>query len=163
MAGEMPFTGIEGTLYVNEVDQDADELVTEDWVRYAFVTGFNLDHNMNSTDIYDKYTKVGSKRGRDEISGSLGQGFALYDSNLMKLFVDHTPFAIKVEMQDDGEGDVVATFYATRVNFKDISLDFGDMNEGGNQVTFTGNYSAATYKWVDAPIEEEEEDEQPTP
>lgn len=149
MANTLPFYGIEGTMYIN-LNQDADETVTDGWERKAFVSGLTLDHNKNQTDVYDKYDKVGSKKGRNEIKGSVKQGFVLYATNLMKLFKDNTSFAIKIEMQNDGAGPIVSTFYMSRCDFSDISFDFGDLNEGGNQVTFSGNFSLKDYKWVDA-------------
>jgi ribosomal protein S17E len=145
----IPFQGIEGTVFIN-LNQDADETVTDGWVRKAYVSGLTMDHNKNQTDVYDKYDKVGSKKGRNEIKGSIKQGFCTYASNLQKMFIDNTSFAIKVEMQINGEGPVVSTFYLSRCDFSDVSFDFGDTNNGGSELTFSGNFSVRAYHWVDA-------------
>jgi ribosomal protein S17E len=145
---EIPFQGIEAYIYVN-LNKDADETVTDGWVLKAFVSGLTLDHNKNQTDVFNKFEKIGSKKGRNEIKGSIKQGFCTYASNLMKLFKDNTSFAIKAEMLINGEGSVVSTFYMKRCDFSDISFDFGDTNNGGSELTFSGNFSVADYHWTD--------------
>ncbi|MDP4224814.1 MAG: hypothetical protein Q8910_00390 [Bacteroidota bacterium] len=147
--GDMPFNSIEGTMYIN-LNQDADETVTDGWVRKAFVTGLTMDHNKNQIDVFDHYNKVGSKKGKNEIKGSIKQGYALYATSLMKLFKDNTSFAIRIDIQVDGEGPVVSQFYMKRCNFGDMSFDCGDINEGTTPMTFSGNYSISDWHWVDA-------------
>lgn len=139
--------GIEGELYYN-LDYDADENVTEGWVRLGYVTAFTINDNPNDFEYYDKFTLQPAKKGRATIDGSLTQSFSNYTASIYKLAKERTNVALRLDIADNGEGPVTEQLYVELVNFKDKSFDFGDLNgDSDGPMTCTVNFSMRDYKF----------------
>jgi len=138
---------IEGELYSN-LDPDADELIVAGWTRLGYVTAFSINDNPNDFEYYDKWTLQPAKKGRATIDGSLTQDFSNYNASIYKLAKDRTNIALRLDIADDGEGPVTEQVYVTLVNFKDKSLEFGDLNNGGDAaMSCSVNFSCRSYKF----------------
>jgi hypothetical protein len=139
--------GMECELYYN-LDYDADENVTDGWVRAGYITSLSINDNPNDFEYYDKWTLQPAKKGRATIDGSLTQNFSNYTASLYKLAKDRTNVALRIDIADDGEGPVTEQIYIELVNFRDKSIDFGDLNgDSDGPVSCTMNFSLRSYKF----------------
>ena len=139
--------GIECELFYN-LDYDADETVTDGWIRLGYITSFSINDNPNDFEYYDKWTLMPAKKGRSTIDGSLTQNYSNYTASIYKLAKDRTNVALRVDIRDDGEGPVTEQVYVQLVNFRDKSIDFGDLNgDSDNPVSCTVNFSLRSYKF----------------
>lgn len=139
--------GIEGTLYYN-LDYDADETVTDGWIKLGYVTAFTINDNPNDFEYYEKLTLQPAKQGRSTIEGSLSQSFTNYTASIYKLAKERTNVALRLDIADNVVGPVTEQLYVELVNFKDKSFDFGDLNgDSDGPMTCTVNFSMRDYKF----------------
>lgn len=137
---------IECKLYYN-LNYLADENVTTGWYRLGYITGFNIDDNPNDFEYYDQFELQESKKGRATIEGSINQDYCNYTASIYKLAKERTNVALRIDIADNGEGPVTEQYYFALLNFKDKSLDFGDLNNGGDTaINCSVNFSCRSYK-----------------
>ena len=142
MAITDPMDGLEGTLKYC-ADENADEnTVGATWVPLGYVTGFSVARNKNKRVVYDKQTKVCSKAGRQEYTGSISQLYTYWTEGVSKLFTDDLPVALKLEVDKDLTGNVDETRYFDTVDFDNAKEDYGDLNNGGD-VTISCDFTYA--------------------
>lgn len=139
--------GIEGELYYN-LDYDADENITEGWIRLGYITSFTINDDPGDFEYYDKFTLQPAKKGRATISGSLSQSFSNYTASIYKLAKERKNVGLRLDIADNGEGPVTEQLYVELVNFKDKSFDFGDLNgDSDGAMTCSVNFSLRDYNF----------------
>lgn len=136
--------GLEGTLSYC-LEGTADETDTDAvWVELGYVEDFNIDDNPNDFEYYNKYTRQTPKRGRPEISGSIGQLYTNYPDSVLKLAVDRSVVAFKLAIADNGQGAATEVLYIKNASFGQKSFKGGNLNES-NPVSVSVNYKAEAY------------------
>lgn len=142
-ATDTPKRGLEGTLYYN-LDYDADENVSTGWVELAYATDFNLTDNSGKQVYYKKYTKMGTKRGRREITGNIGQLYTKYAGSIMKLCKDNVRIALRLDIDEDGDGTVRERLYLSTVDLDGNNFNGGNLNDASD-MTIANTFTAADY------------------
>jgi len=137
--------GLEGDLYYN-LNADADENVTSGWVRLAYVEDFNIDDDPGDLFYYDRYTLMPPKKGRSEITGTIGQVWINYSKTVLKLAKEMIPIAFKLEISEDGE-NLGETLYCKNVYWGSRSFRPGNLNETGDMTT-SANFRCNSYHFV---------------
>lgn len=133
---------LEGSLYYC-VDSDADEnTVGATWQPLGYVTGFSFTRNKNKRAVYNKITKVCSKKGRQDYSGNISQLYVDWDSGVAKLFDDDVAVALKLVVDKDLTGNTDETVYLSIVDFDNCQFNAGNTNEGGD-VTVSCDFTFA--------------------
>jgi hypothetical protein len=139
--------GLELTLYYN-LNKDADENVTTGWVELGYTSDFNFTDKSGKTVIYKKYNKVGTKRGRREITGSLGQLYEKYSDSLFSLCKQNVPVALRGDFDTDGDGVVVESLYLSKVDLDDNNFNAGNTNDS-SEVSTSNSFTASDYHFVE--------------
>jgi hypothetical protein len=140
MASTDPMDSLEGTLYYC-TNPNADESTSGAvWVTLGYVTGFSVTRNKNKRVVYNKLTKVCSKKGRYDYKGSITQLYTIWNEGVCKLFTDDNSVALKLEVDKDITGVVTETRYFSIVDFDNAQESYGDMNNGG-EVTISCDFT----------------------
>ena len=142
MAAGDPMGSMEGTLYYCSNENADESTAGAVWTTFAYITGFSISEDRSERDVYNKATKVCTKYGRNNFTGSISQLYTQYTSGVAKLFDDGLAVALKLEVDKDRDGSVDETWYFSVVNFKGKKVDFGSLNEDGD-VTLSCDLSYA--------------------
>lgn len=136
-----PLDAMEVTVYYCN-DENADEnTVGAVWTVLGYVTTLSLRKNRNERDVYNKRDKVCTKYGKNEFGGNLAQIYTVNTAGIYKLFNDALPVALKFALDKDMNGGIDETWYLSNVAFKNASIDFGNPNDGGADVTMSVEFS----------------------
>jgi hypothetical protein len=138
--------GLEGTLSYN-LAATADEDVTTGWVELGYVTDFNVKKNKNKIVYYKKYTKQGAKKGKLEVTGSLGQLYTTYAGSIQKLCDDDVPVALKLDVADNGGSSISETLYVSNADFDNSQFNPGNLNDT-SEMSMSCDFTATDYHFV---------------
>lgn len=104
------------------------------WIEIGYVTDFNFQRNKNLKRVYEHGKIAHTKKGNQELTGSVGHLFPNTIASVLAL-EDAIDFGLKLEIKDDWGDIATETIYLTKVTGDNFRFNMGG-RDGDMEASF---------------------------